>query len=158
MDEARFGTHSKLGHGWFPKGIRSRVNVKLGFENFYVYGAVEPASGEAFTLLLPSTNTETMSVFLEEFAQMYPTEKLTLVMDGAGWHKAKKLRIPENIKIIFLPPYCPELNPVERFWLYIKKEVLRNKIYDSLDQLKDATCDFLNSISSFTIINLCAHD
>ncbi|OYZ35991.1 MAG: hypothetical protein B7Y25_08620 [Alphaproteobacteria bacterium 16-39-46] len=69
MDEARFRTHSKLGHGWFPKGVRRRINVKLGFKNFYVYGAIEPASGEAFTLLLPSVNTEAMSVFLKEFAR-----------------------------------------------------------------------------------------
>jgi len=156
MDEARFGTHSKLGHGWFPTGIRSRVNVKLGFKNFYIYGAIEPASGEAFTLLLPSTNTVTMSIFLEKFAQKYPQEEIILVMDGASWHKSQKLRIPKNIKIIFLPPYCPELNPVERLWLYMKKEVLRNKIYHSLDQLKDVSCTFLNSISSLTIISLCS--
>lgn len=156
MDEARFGTHSKLGHGWFPTGIRSRVNVKLGFENFYIYGAIEPTSGEVFTLLLPSTNTEMMSIFLEKFAQKYPQEEIILVMDGASWHKSKKLHIPKNIKIIFLPPYCPELNPVERVWLYLKKAVLRNKIYRSLDHLKDATCAFINSMSSLTIMTLCA--
>jgi transposase len=156
MDEARFGTHSKLGHGWFPTGIRSRINVRLGFKNFYLYGAIEPTTGEAFTLLLPSTNTEIMSIFLEQFSQKYPEELITLIMDGAGWHKAKKLRIPKNIKIVFLPPYCPELNPVERFWLYIKKAVLRNKIYHSLDHLKDAVCSFLNSISSPTIMSLCS--
>ncbi len=156
MDEARLGTHSKLGHGWFPKGARSRVSVKLGFKNFYVYGAIEPASGEAFTLLLPSVNTQTMSAFLQELAQRYPEEKIILVMDGAGWHKSKKLCIPKNIAIIFLPPYCPELNPVERFWLYMKKEILRNKFYDSLDQLKDVTCSFLNSVSPLTIISICS--
>ena len=155
MDEARFGTHSKLGHGWFPRGIRSRVSVKLGFKNFYVYGAIEAASGEAFTLLLPFVNTEAMSVFLKEFAQQYPGENITLVMDGAGWHKAKKLHIPTNIKIVFLPPYCPELNPVERFWLHIKKELLRNKIYDSLDHLKDATCSLLKDTSPLTIFSIC---
>lgn len=156
MDEARFGTHSKLGHGWFPKGERSRVNVKLGFKNFYIYGAIDPASAEDFTLLLPSVNTKAVSVFLQELAQKYPEEELILVMDGAGWHKFKKLCVPKNITLFFLPPYCPELNPVERFLLYMKKEILRNKIYDSLDQLKDAVCSFLNSVSSSTILSICS--
>lgn len=131
------------------------MNVKLGFKNFYVYGAIEPASGEIFTLLLPSVNTEAMSVFLKELAQQYPEENITLVMDGAGWHTAKKLHIPANIKIVFLPPYCPELNPVERFWLHIKKELLRNKIYNSLDQLKDATCSLLKDLPPLTIFSIC---
>jgi len=124
MDEACFGTHSKLCHGWFPKGTRSRVSVKLEFKNFYVYSAIEPASGEAFSLLISSLNTHSMSAFLQEFAKAYPDEDITLVMDGAGWHIAKNLRVPANVKIVFLPPYCPELNPVERFWLHIKKELI----------------------------------
>ena len=114
MDEARFGTHSKLGHGWFPTGIRSRVDVKLGFKNFYVYGAVEPSSGDGFSLILPKVNTECMNLFLQEMANTYKEEKILLVMDGAGWHKSVKLIVPVNIKIIYLPPYSPELNPVER--------------------------------------------
>jgi len=155
MDEARFGTHSKLGHGWFPKGTRSRVSVKLEFKNFYVYSSIEPASGEAFSLLISSVNTQAMSAFLQEFAKAYPDEDITLVMDGAGWHKAKDLLIPANVKIVFLSPYCPELNPVERFWLHIKKELLRNKIYDSIDHLKDATCSLLKDISPLTIFSIC---
>lgn len=155
MDEARFGTHSKLGHGWFPKGTRSRIPIKLEFKNFYVYSAIEATSGEAFSLLIPSINTLAMSAFLKEFAQSYPGEDITLVMDGAGWHKSKKLHIPANIKIVFLPPYCPELNPVERFWLHIKKELLRNKIYQSLDQLKEATSSLLKDISPLTIFSIC---
>lgn len=100
MDEARFGTHSKQGHGWFPTGKRSRVRVKLGFKNFYVYSSVEPKVGESFSLILPKVNTDHMNIYLESLSQKYKDEKINLVMDGAGWHKSKKLIVPENIIII----------------------------------------------------------
>lgn len=155
MDEARFGTHSKLGHGWFPTGARSRVKVKLGFKNFYVYGAIEPSAGETFSLILPKVNTDLMNLFLKEMAQYYKNELITVVMDGAGWHKSKELVIPKNIHIIHLPPYSPELNPVERFWLHTKRNTIRNKIYDSLEDLEDAVCNFLRTITNDTVAQIC---
>jgi len=158
MDEARFGTHSKLGHGWFPTGERSRINVKLGFKNFYVYSAIEPKTGDAFNLTLPKVNTEIMNLYLHEISKHYKDENITIVMDGAGWHKSKKLIIPANVTIIYLPPYCPELNPVERFWLYVKGNVIRNKYYDSLDVLEDTVCNFLNTASNTTIAQICTID
>ena len=121
MDEARFGTHPKTGHGWFVTGKRSSVKVKLGFKNFYVYGSVEPASGETFSLILPKVNTECMNLFLRKKSECYPDDKILIIMDGAGWHKSKNLIVPENIEILHLPPYSPELNPVERLWQHIKK-------------------------------------
>ena len=158
MDEARFGTHSKQGHGWFLTGRRSRVAVKLGFKNFYVYSSVEPKTGEVFSLILPKVNTELMNIYLQKMSTYYKGEQITLVMDGAGWHKSKKLNIPANITIIWLPPYCPELNQVERLWLYAKANVIRNKIYDSLDELEDKVCDFLNAMLADVVAQICAID
>ena len=117
MDESRFGTHSKIGHGWFVKGQRTEVRVKLGFQNFYLYGAVSPVSGESFNYIIPGCNTECMNFFLKELSGEFSNEQLILIMDGAGWHKSSTLVIPSNIKIIHLPPYCPELNPIERLSL-----------------------------------------
>jgi transposase len=74
-------------------------------------------------------------------------------MDQASWHK--KLKVPENIEIIFLPPYSPELNPIERFWLHIKTNVLRNKIYTDLDLLEQSVIDFLMKISGETVQSVC---
>lgn len=155
MDEARFGTHSKMGHGWFATGKRSRIAFKLGFKYFYVYSAVEPATGEVFNLLLPKVNAEIMSLFLEELSKTYASDQLFVVMDGAGWHKSKSLKVPENIEILFLPPYCPELNPVERLWLQVRRETVRNKIYASLADLESAVCTFLTSLSKVTITQVC---
>lgn len=158
MDEARFGTHSKLGHGWFPTGKRTRINVRLSFKNFYIYGAVEPKTGETFNLILPKVNTEMMNLFLQELSSHYTDQDITLVMDGAGWHKSKKLDLPTNITIVYLPPYCPELNPVERFWLYVKGNIIRNKCYDSLDSLEEAACTFIGAIANNTVAQICAFD
>lgn len=116
FDESRFRTKTKTGLGWFKKGSRTPVRVKLGFKNFYLYSSVNSADGSSFTLLLPSVNTDCINIFLEELSAINQ-EDFILIMDGAGWHKSKNLIIPKNIQIILLillPPYCLELNPVER--------------------------------------------
>ena len=97
-----------------------------------------------------------MNAFLEEMSKFYAGDEIILVMDGAGWHKAKNLQVPDNIEIIVLPPYSPELNPVERFWQHIKQNTIKNKIYKTLTALKDAVAKFLNSMSSGEISSVCA--
>jgi len=77
-------------------------------------------------------------------------------MDGAGWHKSKKLEIPDNIEIVYLPPYSPELNPVERLWAYIKSWTIRNKIYTTLPALQKVVADFVNLLSQELIMSLCS--
>lgn len=96
-----------------------------------------------------------MQIFLEEFAREIGGEEIVIIMDGAGWHKSKTLVIPPNIEIIYLPPYSPELNPVERLWLYIKKAVLYNKIYDTLEELENIVADFITNLDSHTIAKIC---
>ncbi len=76
-------------------------------------------------------------------------------MDCASWHRSKNLKVPKNIDIIYLPPYSPELNPVERLWLYIKQNILRNKIYDTIALLEGALCKFIASLASSTTKQLC---
>ncbi len=127
FDESRFGTHSKIGHGWFKKGKRTAVKIKLGFKNFYVYTAAHAKNGNEFSLILPKLNTQCMNIFLDKFSTQTKGETSTIVMDGAAWHKSKGLVVPNNIQILLLPPYSPELNPVERLWLYIKNKLIKNK-------------------------------
>ena len=103
FDESRFGTHSKIGCGWFKRNTRPTVKMKLGYKNFYLYSGVDTKDGSSFSLIMPSVNTETMNVFLAELSQEYSSDKLALIMDGAGWHKSRDLKVPENIKIFFLP-------------------------------------------------------
>lgn len=78
-----------------------------------------------------------------------------LIMDCASWHKSKNLKIPGNITIIYLPPYSPGLNPAERLWQYIKHNILRNKIYDSIGLLEDILCEFIASLSRTIVKQVC---
>ena len=123
-----FGTQSKLGHGWFKKGSRTSMSIKLGFENFYIYSAISSTNGDDFTLIAPNVNTIYMNVFLAEMSKHLANSNAIIVMDCAGWHKSKKLIVPDNIKIVYLPAYTPELNPVERFWQYLKSNTIKNKM------------------------------
>lgn len=152
FDESRFGTHSKIGYAWFKKGSRTRIPYKLGFKSFYVYTAAS-TSGDDFTLIADSVDKPTMQVFLDEFSKTLK-EDIILVMDNAGWHKS--LEVPKNIEIVFLPPYSPELNPVERLWKCIKDNVLKNQVYDTLDDLEKSVGVFINSITKEVIASVCS--
>jgi transposase len=131
--------------------------VKLGFKNFYLYSAVELGKGEHFTLEISHVNTNCMNVYLEELAKAYPRDEILLVMDGAGWHRSKELIIPKNIEIVHLPPYSPELNPVERFWEHIKRHTIRNKVYSTLTEIKDCVAMFVNSLLKESLKSLCSN-
>ena len=96
-----------------------------------------------------------MQIFLDEFAREIGGEEIVIIMDGAGWHKSKTLVIPPNIEIIYLPPYSPELNPVERVWLHIKKAILYNKIYDTLADLENVVAEFIANLKNNTIAKIC---
>jgi transposase len=156
FDESRFGTHSKLGYGWFPKGSRTPVKMKLGYQNFYVYSAVNPKEGKNISIIAPLVNTEWMNVYLEEMSKVLGDTEALLVMDQAGWHKAKGLKIPANITIIYLPPYSPELNPTERLWKYMKDHTIKNKIFSTLKQLEEAICDFINKLDDSITKSVCS--
>jgi transposase len=155
FDESRFGTHSKVGHGWFERGIRSTIRTKVGYKNFYLYSGVDVSSGENFNLILPYVNTDNMNVFLSNLSKEYASDIMVLIMDGAGWHKSKELSIPDNIKIIYLPPYSPELNPVERLWLYIKNNILANKLYETIDVLESTLCSFIQQLPNQLVKTIC---
>ncbi len=96
-----------------------------------------------------------MNIFLEQMSKDLGTKEAFLVMDCASWHRSKSLKFQENITIIYLPPYSPELNPVERLWQYIKHNTLRNRVYDTIGLLEDVVCNFIVSISSTTIKRVC---
>ena len=155
FDESRFGTHSKLGHGWFEKGKRSAVQIKLGFKNFYIYSAVSPKDGDSFSLIAPYVNTDIMNIYLDKLSEHLGKKTALVVMDGASWHRSKMLKAPSNINILLLPPYSPELNPVERLWHYAKSKLIKNQIYESLEELEDKVCAFLCALDEATIQSVC---
>jgi len=112
--------------------------VRPGYKNFYLFAAINPSTGEEFTLQLPTVDTEMMGLYLAHLSQEHPKTHILLVLDGAGWHKAKELRVPDGIEFVPLPPYSPELNPAERLWQWLRLHVCRNRLFSSLDDLEQA--------------------
>ncbi|CEZ17349.1 transposase family protein [Streptococcus pneumoniae] len=129
QDEAGFGRISKLGSCWSPIGVGPHVHSHYIREFRYCYGAVDAYTGESFFLRAGGCNTEWMNVFLEELSQAYPDDYFLLVMDNAIWHKSSILKIPTNIGFAFIPPYTPEMNPIEQVWKEIRKRGFKNKAF-----------------------------
>ena len=113
------------------------VATEVSQEYTYAYAAVSIPSGEMDSLILPHVNGTCMQVFLDEVAARYPEDRLVMVMDGAGWHRNQKLAIPGNMRFLTLPPYSPELNPVEHLWDELREKYFHNRVFDSLDALED---------------------
>ena len=137
----------------YSKGVKPIQPVQYSFENYYLYGAVEPTTGASFFLELPALNSECFQLFLDHFAAEYAESVCLLVLDNGAFHKAKHLTIPKNMVFLFLPPYAPELNPIERVWQDIK-ERLTLPLFETLDDLKQAVAKILQRYSVQAIASL----
>ncbi len=147
QDEAGFGRINKPKYCWCEKGIRSSVPCHHIREYRYAYGAVEPLTGESCFLVMPYCNTNCMNIFLQELSEKYANDIIVLACDGAAWHKAKALNIPSNINLIFIPPYTPEMNPIEQIWKEIRKRGFKNEVFPTLDKVIDRLCETIRSLT-----------
>jgi len=148
QDEGRFGRISQLRRCWGAKGQRAVVAAQHIRQYTYTFAAIEPATGQSVSLVLPWVNGDTMSLFLAEMSQRYPSEHLVVVLDGAGWHKSKELVVPEHMTLVFLPPYSPELNPVEQLWKLLRGKYFANRLFESMDILEDKLQEALRWVES----------
>ena len=141
QDEARFGRISDSRRCWCKKPLRPLVKAMLTHEYEYeyvcAYAAVSPVDGRLDALVLPHVNAQCIQLFLDEVARRYPNENLIMVVDGAGWHKAGLLKLADNVRLHFLPPYSPELNPQEYIWDELREKHFHNRVFGSLDALED---------------------
>ena len=117
------------------------------YENTVMHmGLSTPKTGESFFLILPYCNTDCMNVFLSELVKAYPDDQLLLVCDGAMWHKANALVISDRITLAFIPPYTPEMNPIEQIWKEIRKRGFRNEVFQTLEKVVDRMCDVIKNL------------
>lgn len=137
QDEARFGQQGTITRVWALRGSRPRVVRQTKYEWLYVIGAVCPETGQTVGLLSPSINTKIINIFFEQFGrETDPNVHVVMVWDQAGFHTAKDLHVPENVTLVPLPAYSPELNPVENLWHYLRSHYWANRIYDNYDDLR----------------------
>lgn len=136
-DEGRFGRISREMYCWVKKDVVPSVARQMVREYIYAYSAIAPETGDCYSMIAPQCNTESMSLFLELFAEHYSNYRIVLLLDKAGWHVSQTLKQPDNLVLLHLPPYSPELNPVELLWREIRRKHFHNKIFNSLDDVEN---------------------
>jgi len=157
QDESRFGLFTKNGRALTAKGVKPICPCHQVFQSTYLFGAFSPINGEHFLLELPECNTECFELFISEFSKQKPDELIVIVLDNGAFHKAKKLQIPENIILIFLPPYSPELNPAEKIWAKFKRD-FTNMLFNDMDSLVDYICQLVRNLSCDEVISITSFD
>lgn len=147
QDEARVGQQGTLTRLWARRGTRPRAPKDCRYAWACIFGAVCPARATGAALVMPYANTETMNAPLAEISRtVAPGAHALLVLDGAGWHGANALVVPSNITPMTLPPYSPELNPVENIWQFLRQNRLANRVFNSYDAIVNACCDAWNAL------------
>ena len=145
-------------HRWWLRGLRPPGLVDQRHDFAYVFAAVEPATGRNFCLVLPEVSTEAMNRFLADFSLTVPADThVVLTLDGAGWHTSQALAVPDNLSLLRLPPYAPELNPVERVWLYLRERHLSLRLHRDYDAIVDAACHAWRQLTPQRLRSLCAY-
>ena len=120
-----------------PKGFRPPYVVSRTYEWTYLYAAVDPTTGESFCLYLPGMDGMCFEEFLGHLGEIYADHRLVVVLDGAPSHTSKEVELPENVSLLALPSYSPELNPVER-WFQEFRRTLANRVFETIESLQDA--------------------
>ncbi len=159
QDESRLGLKTIIGRLITACGIKPIGKWQWLFKAFWLYGAVEPATGDSFFLEFSHVDSDCYQRFLNEFSQAYPNSLNILQVDNGRFHKSKDLIVPDNVILLFQPPYCPELNPIERLWEYLKAD-LKWSSFQSLEQLQEKveqllaelTPEVVASITGFSFI------
>jgi transposase len=157
MDESRFGLFTRNGKALTAKGVKPICPFQQVFKTTYLFGAFSRVNGDKFLLELPFCNADTFQLYLNEFSAHNQNEYKIMVLDNGAFHEAEKLKIPENIFLMFLPPYSPELNPAEKIWAHYKRK-FTNRLFNNRDQITQFIIDVTDTLCAQQIINTCKFD
>lgn len=157
QDESRFGLMTHIGRCLTAFGVKPVVSYKHAFKNTYLYGAFSPVDGDSFVYEIPVTTSEIFFRYIEKLSEHRPSEMKIVVIDNAGFHSLGKYQIPDNIKLLRIPPYSPELNPCEKIWAYIK-QYFKNRVFESLAQLQEWLSDFVVTQIQPGMVKSITHD
>jgi transposase len=156
QDESRFGLLTRNGRALTAIGVKPVCDFQHVFKSTYVFGAFSPYNGDSLVMELPNCNGDNFQLFLDELSKKNPQEYKIMLLDNGAFHKGKNLIIPKNIRLLFLPPYSPELNPAELVWLNMKRKTT-NVVYKTMEELKTKIDEIVNELITPEFIkSLCA--
>lgn len=156
-DESRLGLLTRQKRVLTRRGIKPIAPYQHKFDNLYLFGAFSPINGDSFLLEMPHCNTDNFQIYLDEFSLQKPKEFKIIVLDNGAFHHARRLNIPNNIALIFLPPYSPELNPAEQMWRLIKDK-MSMRIYPTLEHLSNHLQEVIrNLVNVDTVKSVCGY-
>lgn len=161
QDEARFGQQNTTTKLWAEKGSRPRAVKQQQFEYAYLFGSVCITNGASEALVVPYVNKDIMMTHLQQISDRTAIDRhAVIIMDGAGWHSDDIDTDFKNLTIIKLPPYSPELNPIEQVWSWLRQHHLANRCFKGYDSIVDAVCDAWNDFVSDSkrVIKMCTRD
>ncbi len=153
QDESRYGTLQNTYRCITAPGIKPIATVDYTYEATYLYGAVEPLTGDRCFLEFPYLNTACFQKFVDHLSETFADTLNVVILDNGRFHHAKALKIPENVILVFLPPYCPELNPIERLWQDIKAKLF-SPTYQTLKQMQENITQILLGYSNADISSI----
>jgi len=156
QDESRFGLMTHTGRCIAAKGVQPIVQYQHKYATTYLWGSYSPIDGDSFVWEINGVNTKIFEAYLDAFSKYKPDQLKILIMDNAGFHSTKYIKVPDNIKLINIPPYSPELNPCEQVWKYIKQR-FKNQIFPSMDKLKDWLHQTVNDMCPTVIKSICSN-
>jgi len=149
QDEARIGQKNKQVREWETRGTRPRQPADQRYQSAYIFGAVCPKTDKGAALVMPSANTEAMQLHLEEISKnVTPNAHAVIIMDGAAYHTTKKLKYPKNLSKIILPARCPELNPTENIWQFLRNNYLSRRVFENYEEILEACCEAWNKLTN----------
>ena len=157
-DESLFGRITKISHCWCEKGVRPIVKSQKVREYTYVFGAFDPFGGESCFIFAPACNTAWTSAFLEVLSKQFADDYILLIGDQASHHKSKDLKIPENIRLAFIPPRTPEMNPSEGIWDEIKEKHFANRYFETMSGVLDELSYAVENLARKTVMSITQRD
>jgi transposase len=148
---------TRNGKGLTAKGVKPVCMFQQVFQSLYLFGAFSPITGDHFELEMPHCNTDTFQIFLNELSEKTPDEFKILLLDNGAFHKAERLIIPQNICLLFIPPYSPELNPAEKIWWKMKR-AYSGKLHKTLDNVSEFIKKEVDILSNAQVKSICRYD
>lgn len=135
------------------RGVKPIVKYQHAFKNTFLYGSYSPINGDSFVWEINGTDTKIFEAYLLAFSKHNPNEYKVVIIDNAGFHSIKNINIPDNIYLLNIPPYCPELNPCEKIWQHLKSR-FKNKTFETMINLKHWLIESVKQMTKEQIMSI----